>query len=207
MPTGRVGRHARGASSRCVDRRHSRHARRVGARRRDGPGICARASLTPRYFYESFAGADALVEATYDLIIGEIAERALAGFDAGSSPRGKVVGAVEAIVDVIESDPRKGRVMFSDTLRSPVIAAKRAEMITLFTNLTFQSAPAVAKVSGGQETLAAAHFQVGGLGRVLASWTEGSSIWTVRRWSRFVSRCCFRESRRRFRRGKAKLTV
>ncbi|NLG45441.1 TetR/AcrR family transcriptional regulator [Gordonia sp. (in: high G+C Gram-positive bacteria)] len=136
-------------------------------------GICARASLTPRYFYESFAGADALVEATYDLIIGEIAERALAGFDAGSSPRGKVVGAVEAIVDVIESDPRKGRVMFSDTLRSPVIATKRAEMITLFTNLTFQSAPAVAKVSGGQETLAAAHFQVGGLGRVLASWTEG----------------------------------
>jgi glycosyltransferase involved in cell wall biosynthesis len=46
-------------------------------------------------------------------------------------------------------------------------------MIALFTGLTFQSAPAVARVSGGQETLAAAHFQVGGLGRVLASWTEG----------------------------------
>lgn len=136
-------------------------------------GICARASLTPRYFYESFANADVLVEATYDMIIGQIAERALAGFDAGSSPRGKVVGAVEAIVDVIEGDPRKGRVIFSDTLRSPVIARKRAEMIRLFTDLTFQSAPAVAKVSGGQETLAAAHFQVGGLGRLLASWTEG----------------------------------
>lgn len=136
-------------------------------------GICARAGLTPRYFYESFANADLLVEATYDMIIGQIAERALAGFDAGSSPRGKVIGAVEAIVDVIEGDPRKGRVLFSDTLRSPVVAAKRAEMIRLFTDLTFQSAPAVAKVSGGQETLAAAHFQVGGLGRVLASWTEG----------------------------------
>lgn len=136
-------------------------------------GICARAALTPRYFYESFANADVLVEATYDMIIGQIADRALAGFDAGSSPRGKVVGAVEAIVDVIEGDPRKGRVIFSDTLRSPVIAAKRTEMIRLFTNLTFQSAPAVAKVGGGQETLAAAHFQVGGLGRVLASWTEG----------------------------------
>lgn len=136
-------------------------------------GICARAALTPRYFYESFANADVLVEETYDLIIGQIAERALAGFDAGSGPRGKVVGAVEAIVDVIDGDPRKGRVIFSDTLRSPVVAAKRAEMIQLFTTLTFQSAPAVARVSGGQETLAAAHFQVGGLGRVLASWTEG----------------------------------
>lgn len=136
-------------------------------------GICSRAELTPRYFYESFENADALVGAVYDLIIEQIAERALAGFNAGSGPRDKVAGAVEAIVDIIESDPRKGRVFFSDTLRSPVIAAKRVEMLALFTHLTFQSAPQVAEVSGGQETLAAAHFQVGGLGRLLASWTEG----------------------------------
>ncbi|EGD54855.1 hypothetical protein SCNU_11630 [Gordonia neofelifaecis NRRL B-59395] len=136
-------------------------------------GICARASLTPRYFYESFENADVLVGATFDMIIGEIAERALAGFNAGSSARGKVVGAVEAIVDVIQGDPRKGRVIFSDTLRSPVLAVKRTEMLQVFTDLTFQSAPEVANVSGGQQTLAAAHFQVGGLGRLLASWTEG----------------------------------
>ncbi|KJR08331.1 TetR/AcrR family transcriptional regulator [Gordonia sp. PS3] len=136
-------------------------------------GICARASLTPRYFYESFENADALVGAAFDMIIEQIADRALAGFNAGSSARGKVVGAVEAIVDVIEGDPRKGRVIFSDTLRSPVLVRKRLEMLKIFTELTFQSAPAVANVSGGQQTLAAAHFQVGGLGRLLASWTEG----------------------------------
>ncbi|MGB6245059.1 MULTISPECIES: TetR/AcrR family transcriptional regulator [Gordonia] len=136
-------------------------------------GICGRAGLTPRYFYESFENADALVGEAYDQVIAQIADHALAGFNAGADARGKVVGAVEAIVETIESDPRTGRVLFSDTLRSPVVAAKRSQMLEIFTDLTYQSAPAVARVSGGQETLAAAHFQVGGLGRLLASWTEG----------------------------------
>ncbi|WP_051198360.1 TetR/AcrR family transcriptional regulator [Gordonia shandongensis] len=136
-------------------------------------GICARAGLTPRYFYESFENVDALVGATYDGIISEIAERGLAGFDAGDTPRAKVTGAVEAIVEVVAGDPRKGGVIFSDTLRSPVVIDKRAESLQMFARLTSQSAAQVADVSGGQQTLAAAHFQVGGLARLLASWTEG----------------------------------
>ena len=32
-------------------------------------GVCARAALTPRYFYESFVGVDDLVAATYEEVI------------------------------------------------------------------------------------------------------------------------------------------
>ncbi|QRY62526.1 TetR/AcrR family transcriptional regulator [Gordonia sp. PDNC005] len=136
-------------------------------------GICARAGLTPRYFYESFDNVDALARATYDGVIAEIAERAADAFAHGGDARGKVRAAVEAIVDVIESDPRTGKLIFSDTLRSPVLAGRRADSLQLFANLTSESAAQVARVGQADETMAAAHFQVGGLGRVLASWTEG----------------------------------
>ncbi len=136
-------------------------------------GICARAGLTPRYFYESFENVDALAGATYDGVIVEIAERAAAAFASADEARDKVRSAVEAIVDVIDSDARKGRLIFADTLRSPVLAGRRADSLQMFANLTSESAAQVARIGSADETMAAAHFQVGGLGRVLASWTEG----------------------------------
>ncbi|MFT3716608.1 MAG: TetR/AcrR family transcriptional regulator [Gordonia sp. (in: high G+C Gram-positive bacteria)] len=136
-------------------------------------GICERARLTPRYFYESFAGTDELVGETYDAVIAEIAERALTAFAAGDDSLDKVTGAVTALVDVIESDPRKGRLMFADTLRSPVIIDKRAAAAQLFVRLTSESATQALGLEPGPEVTAAAHFQVGGLGRILASWNEG----------------------------------
>ena len=136
-------------------------------------GICARAGLTPRYFYESFVNVDALVGATYDGVIAEIADRALAAFENGEGSRGKVYAAVEAIVDVVGSDRRKGDLVFSDTLRSPVVAGKRVESLQLFATLTSQTAAQVVESLGPEEMMAAAYFQVGGLARLLASWNEG----------------------------------
>lgn len=136
-------------------------------------GICARAGLTPRYFYESFEGADDLVGATYDWVIAEIAEKTLAGFDVGTDTRSKIIGGVRALVDVIDSDPRKGRLLFTDMLGSPVVAAKRDESVQFFVRLTSESAAQILGVPEGPETTAGAYFQVGGLGRVLAAWTAG----------------------------------
>ena len=136
-------------------------------------GICERAKLTPRYFYESFTGTEDLVGATYDSVIAEIADRALRAFADGPDTRAKVTGAVTALVEVIESDPRKGRLIFSDTLRSQVIVDKREAAAALFVRLTTESATQALALEPGPEVTAAAHFQVGGLGRVLASWNEG----------------------------------
>lgn len=136
-------------------------------------GICQRAGLTPRYFYESFAGVDALVEATYDEVIGEIADLGLAALERGAGPSDRVASAVDAIIEVIDSDRRKGVLLFADTPRSPVLAVKRAESVVLLATLTSRSATDLLGLEPGPETTAAAHFQVGGLGRLLASWTGG----------------------------------
>ena len=137
-------------------------------------GICARAELTPRYFYESFTGVDELVAATYDGVIAEIADKTLAGFDEGDGLHHKVTNAVRALVGVIDSDPRKGNLLFTDTLRSPVVAAKRDESTRIFVSLTTRSAVGATGLLPGAELTAAAYFQVGGLGRLLAAWTQGT---------------------------------
>ncbi|MFT3660800.1 MAG: TetR/AcrR family transcriptional regulator [Gordonia sp. (in: high G+C Gram-positive bacteria)] len=137
-------------------------------------GICARAGLTPRYFYESFEGVAGLVGETYDSVIAEITEKALAGLSSGVDRRSNIAGAVGAIVGVIDSDRRKGRLIFNDMLRSPVVIAKRDESVRLFVRLTSESAVQMSGARPGPETTAAAYFRVGGMGRVLAAWIAGA---------------------------------
>ncbi|GAB84774.1 TetR/AcrR family transcriptional regulator [Gordonia rubripertincta] len=137
-------------------------------------GVCRRAGLTARYFYESFESVDQLVEVVYDEVIEEIAHSGLAAFSEGATMRTKVSGAVAAIVDLIDQDRRKGRLLFSQALLSPVIAAKRMESTALFAGLTLQSASSVLDVHvGPAQATGVAHYQVGGLSRLLAAWLEG----------------------------------
>ncbi|MBD0860568.1 TetR/AcrR family transcriptional regulator [Gordonia sp. zg691] len=137
-------------------------------------GVCRRAGLTARYFYESFESVDQLVGVMYDEVIEEIAQAGIAAFSEGASMRSKVAGAVAAIVDLIDADRRKGRLLFSQALLSPVIAAKRMESTALFASLTLQSTSTILDVHVGPDAAAGvAHYQVGGLSRLLAAWLEG----------------------------------
>lgn len=136
-------------------------------------GVCRQAGLTARYFYESFPSAEDLVAKTFDTVIAEIATGGLAAFETGVDVEDKVGLAVGAIVDVIDADRRKGRLLFSQSLQSPTVAVKRMESTALFAMLTLQTASGIFDVEPGPEALAAVHFQVGGLARLLAAWLEG----------------------------------
>lgn len=136
-------------------------------------GVCREAGLTTRYFYESFDSIEDLVGATFDQVIAEISVAALDGFAKGEEIVDRVTGAVGAIVDIVAEDRRKGRLLFSQSLLSPTVAAKRMESTDLFAGLTLQSASGVLDVEAGPEGLAAANFQVGGLARVVAAWLDG----------------------------------
>ena len=88
----------------------------------------------------------------------------------GQSPREQIRSAVGAIVRLIDTDRRKGRVLFSQTLLSGTLATKRMDAAMMFAALTIQT-------SGSQfddaTTQGAAHFYVGGLGQVLNAWIDG----------------------------------
>lgn len=134
-------------------------------------GVCRQAGLTARYFYESFEDVDQLVGTTYDAVVFDIAEAAqTAVASGGQSPREQIRSAVGAIVRLIDTDPRKGRVLFSQTLLSGTLATKRMDAAMMFAALTIQTPGAQFEDA---TTQGSAHLYVGGLGQVLNAWIDG----------------------------------
>jgi AcrR family transcriptional regulator len=93
--------------------------------------VCARAGLTERYFYESFADRDQLLTALFDAITEETNEAALAALEAAPPDLlDRCRAAAGAIVDVLTGDPRKARAyveaMGSEALRERRIETGRA---------------------------------------------------------------------------------
>src|SRR5438876_2881874 len=67
--------------------------------------VCGRARLTPRYFYESFAGRDELLVAIFDGVIEDITREVLAA--GPSDPQELLRATVTAFVKMVTDDPRK----------------------------------------------------------------------------------------------------
>ena len=135
-------------------------------------GVCGAASLNPRYFYESFETIDALVGATYDRVIDEISHDALAAFATGDDVGDMVRAAVATIVSIIDSDRRKGRLLFSPMLTSRVLAEKRRDSTAVFAAITLDTASAALHTAPSPRAVGAAQFQVGGLARLLSAWLD-----------------------------------
>ncbi|WP_290714246.1 MULTISPECIES: TetR/AcrR family transcriptional regulator [Gordonia] len=134
-------------------------------------GVCREARLTARYFYESFVSVDDLVAATYDRVIDEIMRSASTAFSRRASIHARVRGAVAAIVDVIDGDRRKGRLLFTPTLVSATLAARRLAATENLAALTAQSTAGVHHPASSED-VAAAYYRVGGLGNLLAAWLD-----------------------------------
>ena len=71
-------------------------------------GVCKRAGLTERYFYESFANRDELLVAVFDSMVRDVGDRIVAALAAAPNDlagRARIVSSV--IVDVLADDPRR----------------------------------------------------------------------------------------------------
>jgi AcrR family transcriptional regulator len=88
---------------------------------------CRAASLTERYFYESFADRDEFVRAVYDHVCGT----AMAALSSASTPR----EAVERFVALMVDDPVRGRVLLIASEREPVLVKSGADWMPSFIDL------------------------------------------------------------------------
>jgi AcrR family transcriptional regulator len=137
---------------------------------------CARAKLTPRYFYESFADLDALLLAVFDQLAGELAQAVLAAVtpppgDARQTAR----AAIGAAVDAITGDPRKGRVLFAEGIGSEALTRRRVTTLRGFATMVAAQGRAFYGTGKGDllvETTAL--MLVGGLAETLMAWLDGS---------------------------------
>ncbi|HEY7053086.1 MAG TPA: TetR/AcrR family transcriptional regulator [Mycobacterium sp.] len=89
--------------------------------------VCREASLTERYFYESFTDRDEFVRAVYD----DVCARAMATLLSATTPR----EAVERFVALMVDDPVLGRVLLLAPEVEPVLTRSGAEWMPSFIDL------------------------------------------------------------------------
>jgi AcrR family transcriptional regulator len=137
-------------------------------------GVCRIAGVTSRYFYESFADKDALMEAVYDHVVEGIATAILTGLStAGPTAPERVHTAVQTVVRLIAEDPRRGRLLFSATPGNNVLAAKREQSTAMFTALLSAQASEFYETEPDDRLNITAQFVVGGFAQVLTVWLSG----------------------------------
>jgi AcrR family transcriptional regulator len=135
-------------------------------------GICGRAGLAARYFYESFSDKDEFVSGVFDWVVAELAattQAAVAAVPAHEQTRAGMAN----IVRTIAGDARIGRLLFNTQLGDPVIVRKRAESSALFAMLYGQHAVDTLRAPANDRVKAAAHFVVGGVGQTISAWLAG----------------------------------
>jgi AcrR family transcriptional regulator len=135
-------------------------------------GICSRAGLAARYFYESFADKDEFVSGVFDWVIAELAATTQAAV-AAVPARERSRAGMANIVRTIAGDARIGRLLFSTQLANAVVMRKRAESSALFAMLSGQYAGDALRMPANDRIKAGAHFAVGGVGQTISAWLAG----------------------------------
>jgi AcrR family transcriptional regulator len=138
--------------------------------------VCARAGLTERYFYESFADREALLLAVFDRVTSQAAEVVLEAIEASPrEARTRTRAAIAAFIELLTDDPRKGRVAFVEALGSEALMRRRYDTIRTFAGLLSGQAREFYGMLEGRDQLVelTSFMLVGGLAEALMAWLGG----------------------------------
>jgi AcrR family transcriptional regulator len=135
-------------------------------------GVCRRAGLAARYFYESFSDKDELVSAVFDSVIADLAATTEAAV-AAAPARERTRAGIANIVRTIAADAWVGRLLFSAQPANTLLVRKRAESSALFAMLSGQHVGTALRVPENDRIKAAAHFVVGGVAQTIGAWLAG----------------------------------
>jgi AcrR family transcriptional regulator len=135
-------------------------------------GVCRQASVSARYFYESFSDRDDFVSSVYDWVIGDLAATTQAAVTAAPLEE-QARAAMANIVSSIGGDPRVGRLVFGTDLADPVVVRKRNEGTALMAMLLGQHVGETLQLPEDDRLRAASQFAVGGVAQALSAWLSG----------------------------------
>ena len=180
-----VPRPYRGVSA--TDRRHLRRQRLIdaglqlfGTRGIPAVGIvdvCAEAGLTKRYFYESFASMDALAEAVFEHVTGNLVAMVAPAIEigAGRDPRPALTVYIRALL----SDPRVVRLLAVESQTGP-LKKYRDGFPTRAVELWFAFAAAAAEdMPPPQDMRLKAYGFVGAAQQIGMAWLDGHLPLTI----------------------------
>lgn len=147
----------------------------------DSPGeltlrnVCQQAGLSQRYFYESFADKDEFAAEIYDWAVQGLAASIQLAV-ANAPLKEKLRAGIGELVRAIEADSRVGRLLFSPNQFNPGLLHKRYRSTQLFVNLMAEHIREASPADKHSAVPFAAQFMVGGVGQILASWINGTTI-------------------------------
>jgi AcrR family transcriptional regulator len=139
-------------------------------------GVCTRAKLTSRFFYESFGDLDALGVAVFDEIVSDATEKVLEAVEAApEDPAAKAHAAIDTFVRTLTDDPRRGRVVFIEGMASEPLLERRLATASAFADLIAGQARASYPPPASEDPLVdiTARVLTGGLAELLITWLRG----------------------------------
>jgi AcrR family transcriptional regulator len=140
-------------------------------------GVCRRARLTARYFYESFSDLDELLVAVFDRMMDELAAQVLAAIDAAPDDAYATShAAIETGIRYLTDDPRRARLGFVEALSSEPLMRRRLDAMRMFAGLLAGQAHSFYDTPPEAEPLVqvTATMLVGGIAELLITWLDGA---------------------------------
>lgn len=138
--------------------------------------VCARARLTARYFYESFADLDELLLAAVDSVVDEVAERSLAALEAAPPELPtQVRAAIDAGYSVVATDARKASALLVAASGHGPLRERRHKLVTDYADLIIDGLPLLAGlgIAERRTARALALFLMGGAADVVEAVLSG----------------------------------
>lgn len=138
--------------------------------------VCQKAELNARYFYESFADIDELLVAVYDFVVAGLAEAgATVVVDPRSTPLEIARATMRSIVEFIDDDRRRARILYIEALGNEALADHRRESGRAATDTLEARAIEAAGAWPAGEHIGhvGAAMLVGGVSQVLRDWIDG----------------------------------
>jgi AcrR family transcriptional regulator len=140
-------------------------------------GVCRTAQLTERYFYESFADRDELLVAVHTRTAEEVRDAiAAAVLAAPAEPVARATAAVEAFVDLLQEDPRRGRVLLTEVFADELLTRVGVDLIPSFALLLVEQIRAMYGERGPDEVDAqlTSVALVGAMAHLFGGWLDGT---------------------------------
>jgi AcrR family transcriptional regulator len=137
--------------------------------------VCRGAKLTERYFYESFPdGRDALLRAVHARVADEARAVIVAAVAAAPRVPEAVAGAaVAAFTAFLEDDPRRGRVLLSESFTDSVLAQHDLELVPAFAALLVEQIRALPDPPDAVDAQLTAVALLGALRTMYLTWLNG----------------------------------
>jgi AcrR family transcriptional regulator len=137
--------------------------------------VCRGAKLTERYFYESFDSRDALLRAVHAQVASEARDAIIAAVAAARprTPERVAHAAVAAFTAFLEADPRRGRVLLSESFSDTVLAQHDLELIPAFAALLVDQIRALPDPPDDVDAQLTAVALLGALRTLYLTWLGG----------------------------------